>query len=171
MYYIIISNNKPQIQSNFCPMILNHLKKVKNVFLFCFSRNCNNRRTCLSLESRPVAKSETKLASQLEFLAQRTRKRCLHFLHHSFPTNEAYLIREVHQHERSGTLWTVTGCKIMLYPSIDKSLEKMCQQERGFFPLLHTYTDVTKAAKRLLVWGQRWEEKKEKNHNTLTRLC
>jgi len=132
-HYIITSNTKPQIESNFCPMKLNHLQ-VERVVLFCFSRNCNHHGACSSLESSPVTKSETELLSQLEFLARRTGKRCLHFLHHLFPTDEAHLIREVHQHERSGTSWTVTGCKITLYPGTDKSLEKTYQQGTGFFP-------------------------------------
>lgn len=122
------------------------------MFLFCFSRNCNNHRTGWSLESSSVAKSETELVSQLELLARRPGKCCLHFLQHSFPTDEAHVIREVHHHERSGTSWTVTGCKIRLYPSTDDSLGKHYQQGRGFFPLLRTCTGVTKAAKRFLVW-------------------
>lgn len=102
------------------------------MFLFCFSRNCNNHRTGWSLESSSVAKSETELVSQLKLLAQRPGKRCLHFLQHSFLTDEAHVIREVHHHERSGTSWTVTDCKIRLYPSTDDSLEKTLSAAQGF---------------------------------------
>lgn len=140
--YVIIICNKPQIQSNFYPMKPKHHKKVKSMFLFCFSKNCNHS-TCLSLEHRAEAKSE--LVSQLEFLPWRTWRCCLHLLHLFIPTG---LIWELHEDERSGTLWTVTDCKAMLHLGTDKSLEKTYQQGRGFFSHPNTCTSVTKKAKR-----------------------
>lgn len=126
------------------------LKQLRGCFWFAFLET-NNHRTCWSFKSNPGAKSETKLTSQLEFLAWRTGKGNLCFLHHPSPNAEACLIRKGHQRERSGTLWTVTG--------IDKSVEKTYKQERGFFPLLHICTGEMS----FLVQGQKWEWKEEEN--------
>lgn len=81
------------------------------VWFSCFSKTSNHHRTCLSLKAAQWLSQET--VPQLEFLAWRTGKCCLHFLRRSFPTDAAHLIGEVHQHERSKACCglTVTICK------------------------------------------------------------